>query len=449
MLQKIESKDRSTYSFCPDNSIEDEIDQKIYLLLATSPEPLGSVEIAMLVETGVVDAKHRLNRLSEQIEYDSYHETYQIKQHDHRPNPSNENHSRLLLPNGSPTQPPQSQERRENSPTHPHSRSDVGSSPQMAGQSPPPKRSSDTPRRQPQKQCSEQPESIPQEPSQQSSSQNLSTEETRPEIEKLESTIANGLKAFYEVGMALLEIRDRKLYKQHGYTQFEAYCQERWGMKRAHAYRLIGSAIVVQNVSQWETKLESEKMSPIGRQNEELKMSPIGRQNEELKMSPIGRQNEEHKTFTNGTQILPTNERQVRPLTKLPPEQQIIAWKRAVETAPHGRITALHIKKTINKMHARQREEKTIPPTYVPGDLVISNKNEVFIIVEDRPSTVIAQSWKDTPHQELFKYNIEPIIKNKQIMLMTNLPIEQIAALQERYSSLKNAIEELLNGRNQ
>ena len=36
---------------------------------------------------------------------------------------------------------------------------------------------------------------------------------------------------------------------------------------------------------------------------------------------------------TNGSQILPTSERQVRPLTKLEPDQQREAWALAVERA--------------------------------------------------------------------------------------------------------------------
>jgi hypothetical protein len=176
----------------------------------------------------------------------------------------------------------------------------------MVGQLPPRQRSGSPSRRESQKQRSLQPQNLPQEPSQQSSSQNLSTEKTRPEIKELtelEATIADGLKAFYEVGMALLQIRDSKLYKLAGYTQFEAYCQEKWGMKRAHAYRVIDSAKCVNNLMSPIGRQNTEsKMSPIGRQNTESKMSPIGRQNTESKMSPIGRQNDESKMSPIGRQ---------------------------------------------------------------------------------------------------------------------------------------------------
>lgn len=46
---------------------------------------------------------------------------------------------------------------------------------------------------------------------------------------QLESTIEAGLKTFVEVGSALMEIRDSRLYRQE-FGTFEDYCRERWGM---------------------------------------------------------------------------------------------------------------------------------------------------------------------------------------------------------------------------
>ena len=59
-----------------------------------------------------------------------------------------------------------------------------------------------------------------------------------------EMRISQGLASFVEVGEALSDIRDARLYRAtHG--TFEEYCMGRWNMKRAHAYRLIESAEVV------------------------------------------------------------------------------------------------------------------------------------------------------------------------------------------------------------
>lgn len=108
-----------------------------------------------------------------------------------------------------------------------------------------------------------------------------------------EETISKGLKTFVEVGNALAEIRDSKSYKEvAGYDTFEAYCKDKWEMKRSNAYHLIDASKVVENVY-------------------------------------------------HGTQILPANERQARPLIKLKtPEQQQEAWKRVLEVASknHNRV---------------------------------------------------------------------------------------------------------------
>ena len=44
----------------------------------------------------------------------------------------------------------------------------------------------------------------------------------------LEAIVERGLDTFVQVGLALAEIRDARLYKQR-YGTFEAYCSERWG----------------------------------------------------------------------------------------------------------------------------------------------------------------------------------------------------------------------------
>lgn len=111
----------------------------------------------------------------------------------------------------------------------------------------------------------------------------LSNEER---LEQLEQIIDTNLKAFYAAGSALKEIRDHKLYKLQGFVNFEEYCVQRWEMHRANAYRLIDSSTVITN------------------------------------LSPIK------------GQFLPANERQVRPLTKLSPEQQQEVWKKVIESAP-------------------------------------------------------------------------------------------------------------------
>lgn len=124
------------------------------------------------------------------------------------------------------------------------------------------------------------------------------TAQEQGRLQTLEGVIEEGLKTFVEVGNALLEIRDSRLYRQE-FGAFEDYCRDRWGMSRPRAYQLIGAAEVVGSLSTMVDK--------------------------------------------------PISERQARPLTKLEPEQQQEAWQRAVETAPNGRVTGAHVEKVVKE----------------------------------------------------------------------------------------------------
>lgn len=133
------------------------------------------------------------------------------------------------------------------------------------------------------------------------------------EVAKLENhelTIQAGLKSFVDVGRALMEIRDGRLYRTT-HMNFESYCQERWGMTRQRAHQLIDSSEVVATVS---TVVD----------------------------------------------ILPQTEREARPLAKLEPEDQIEAWKEAVETAPDGVVTAAHVEAVVAAKLEEIAEEDTV-----------------------------------------------------------------------------------------
>ncbi|UHD45351.1 hypothetical protein LUX29_20540 [Aureimonas altamirensis] len=56
-----------------------------------------------------------------------------------------------------------------------------------------------------------------------------------------EAVIHKGLSTFQEVGEALIEIRDSKLYRESHET-FEVYCRDRWDLHRRRAYQLIDHA---------------------------------------------------------------------------------------------------------------------------------------------------------------------------------------------------------------
>jgi len=133
----------------------------------------------------------------------------------------------------------------------------------------------------------------------------LTITKDRKDLERLEGVIQKNIGAFYEVGRALMEIRDRELYllkNGGGFQTFEAYCKGAWDMSRRHAYRLMDSCSVIQAIK-----------------CDQLDTSPA-------------------------------TESQTRPLSKLGPQQQREAWAKAVETAPEGKVTAAHVYKIVKEM---------------------------------------------------------------------------------------------------
>lgn len=144
------------------------------------------------------------------------------------------------------------------------------------------------------------------------------------ELEQLETVIKQNIGAFYEVGRALMEIRDKGLYRDVlGYETFEAYCKARWDFARRTAYQFIDSVKVIDNVRH-------------GAQNN----------------------------------LVPINERQTRPLSKLEPEQQRTAWQKAVATAPEGKVTAAHVSKVVKEITGEQPKHKPEPKPTIPEHAV-------------------------------------------------------------------------------
>ncbi|MBD2248302.1 hypothetical protein [Nostoc sp. FACHB-888] len=145
-------------------------------------------------------------------------------------------------------------------------------------------------------------------------------------------------KAVFEAGKALMELRDRRLYRST-HSTFEEYCKDRFGFQRRHPYRLIEASAVFDNLM---------KMCPNGTQTEtessDAEIYSSGTQTENEEMCPIG------------TQILPTSERQVRPITKLEPQQQWEVWQTAVEEAggkvPSARVVGDVVQRIMERIKA-------------------------------------------------------------------------------------------------
>jgi hypothetical protein len=170
-------------------------------------------------------------------------------------------------------------------------------------------------------------------------------------LQQFETTIERGLQTFYEVGYALAEIREQRLYRAE-YGTFEDYCRDRWQMSDSRARRLIYSSEVVDNV----------KSVPIG--------------------------------------TLPTNEAQTRPLAKLPAEEQGPAWEEAVERSG-GKPTARHVEEVV-----KERTQPPAPepqrPDLPPGWYYQDSSNPADIIAINRENASQSSGFCRT-HEEAAK----------------------------------------------
>lgn len=130
----------------------------------------------------------------------------------------------------------------------------------------------------------------------------MTTTETE-RLTELEEIITKNFQGFYAVGCALAEISASKLYRLTNNT-FEDYCRERFEVARQTAYQYIDAKNTMDNV----------------RHGGQFK-------------------------------LLPANERQIRPLTKLSPTDQVQAWEKVVSSAPFdGGITAKHVSHVVGEM---------------------------------------------------------------------------------------------------
>ena len=140
-------------------------------------------------------------------------------------------------------------------------------------------------------------------------------------LNKVEEQIeTNVLKAWYDNGLLLREIRDDKLYKKK-YGTFEEYAEQRWGWQRRHVYRMIEAAErfqAIENVA---------------------------------------------KNGSFGNKILPSNEAQVRPLTQLSDAEAVHVWAQVIEQ--HERPT---MQKVEDAVRAYKANPTVVPEIIPPAD---------------------------------------------------------------------------------
>lgn len=197
------------------------------------------------------------------------------------------------------------------------------------------------------------------------------TVEERKELARHETTIQRGLKHYYEVGEALLAIREKRLYRAE-YENFQAYCVGRWEMSKTHANRMIDASEVVEN------------------------------------LTPIG--------------VIPANEAQARELVKLAPLEQRIVYEVARQTTPDGKsITAAHIKSVVNVfteiVTVQAVDDGTGEQIHVSDVIKATITEETYERMErqkahisaDKPKPVIAEAV--CTHEGMEFINAAPLLK--------------------------------------
>ena len=144
------------------------------------------------------------------------------------------------------------------------------------------------------------------------------SENEQQERERLEKQIVD---SFYQAGVALRELRDRKLFRSTHRT-FEEYARDILGFSRIRLYQLMGAAQVYENI----------------RENVNAPLT-----------------------------FLPTTEYQCRPLVKLTQEEQVEAWKIAVDLAGEKTPTSAAVRQAVLEIEQRSASDEA--PRFAVGDL--------------------------------------------------------------------------------
>ncbi|MCK5230312.1 MAG: DNA methylase [Desulfobulbaceae bacterium] len=186
---------------------------------------------------------------------------------------------------------------------------------------------------------------------------------TERRLTELENIIAANQRKFYQIGKALKQIRDERLFRDLLFDSFDAYVKDRWDMARSHAYRLIEASNIIEN------------------------------------LSPIG------------DGILPENESQARVLAHLNKDDQRKIWREFISSGIT--MNAANIRKFANS-----RTKKSMPVKQSKSNLIdiisVGYKKAVMAMLGQ---IQLAQNndWENTSRQAaLFWLNVmkEKIISN-------------------------------------
>ena len=174
------------------------------------------------------------------------------------------------------------------------------------------------------------------------------TKTDQKNLARCERVIQTGLGTFFQVGQALWDIRDNRLYRGR-YESFEEYCTARWDFSRQRAYQLITAA---------ETAAE---------------------------MSTI-------------VDTPPERETHIRPLLAVPKEHRAEVWQAVLEAATtdaegHPIVTARLVQDQVDLWHQRRKVDQALGPEPEVRDF------SDVIDVESHPATTDQVEPEEQPER--------------------------------------------------
>jgi N6-adenosine-specific RNA methylase IME4 len=201
-------------------------------------------------------------------------------------------------------------------------------------------------------------------------------------LKELESIIDKGMDAWIRVGLALQEIRDGELYKEVAPT-FEKWANDRFSIKRRHAYQLIDAVQALENVR--------------------------------------GR-----------AQIEPTSEWQLRPIAKLEPKEQVKAWKEAEKLAKKDKseLTEKHVRQAVREMGRQERIGKIIQISKAnkplkdigPFPVLLADPPWQYDSGTTDPSRVIENQYPTMPLDEICALPVSDIAHQDAVLFLWATP---------------------------
>ena len=94
-----------------------------------------------------------------------------------------------------------------------------------------------------------------------SESTDLCTADDRKDFLRLDGVVSKGMATFVDVGRALMEIRNRKLYRKD-YKTFEDYVEQRHELSERRAYYLMDASEVVDDLKKLNNCSETQPILP-------------------------------------------------------------------------------------------------------------------------------------------------------------------------------------------